>query len=77
MATKNVTVIFDRKGKVLKNGSGEVEIRIYLSRNQRKYIKVCTTTSKGWKFYQKSKELKEVCEKYEEIISSYFSFSSL
>ena len=34
MATKNVTVIFDRKGKVLKNGSGEVEIRIYLSRNQ-------------------------------------------
>lgn len=25
MATKNVTVIFDRKGKVLKNGSGEVE----------------------------------------------------
>jgi site-specific recombinase XerD len=68
MATKNVTVIFDRKGKVLKNGSGEVEIRIYLSRNQRKYIKVCTTTSKGWKFYQKSKELKEVCEKYEEIV---------
>ena len=41
MATKNVTVIFDRKGKVLKNGSGEVEIRIYLCRNQGKYIKVC------------------------------------
>ena len=27
MATKNVTVIFDRKGNLLKKGTGKVEIR--------------------------------------------------
>lgn len=68
MAKKIVTVIFDRKGNLEKKGKGEVEIRIYLTREQRKYIKLCTTTAKGWKYYQKSKELKEQCSLYEDIV---------
>ena len=68
MATKNVTVIFDRKGNLLKKGTGKVEIRVYLSATVRKYIVVGETTKKGWKSYENSKELKAQCEKYEEIV---------
>ena len=40
MHTKNVSVIFDRKGVAAKRGRGKVEIRVYLDRNVRKYIAV-------------------------------------
>ena len=46
MAKKNVTVIFDRLDAVKKTGRGKVEIRVYLSRDVRKYIVVGETTKK-------------------------------
>lgn len=68
MAKKCVTVLFDRAGRAPILGKGKIEIRIYLSRTVRKYIVLGECTVKGWQFYQKSKDLKEKCEEYEEII---------
>lgn len=66
MATKNVTVIFDRQGNVNKKGRGKVEIRVYLAANVRKYIVVGETTKNGWKSYQNSQDLRAQVEHYEE-----------
>ena len=68
MATKNVTVIFDRLGNATKTGRGKVEIRVYLNRNVRKYIVVGETTKNGWKTYQNSQDLRAQVEHYEEIV---------
>ena len=54
MYTKNVSVIFDRKGVAAEKGRGKVEIRVYLDRNVRKYIVVGETTKTGWLSYQNS-----------------------
>ena len=70
MATKNVTVIFDRQGNVAKKGRGKVEIRVYLAANVRKYIVVGETTKNGWKSFQKSPELLEQVERYEQIVKA-------
>lgn len=68
MATKSVTVIFDRQGNVNKKGRGKVEIRVYLAANVRKYIVVGETTKTGWKSYQNSQDLRAQVEHYEEIV---------
>lgn len=70
MSTKNVSVIFDRKGVAAQKGRGKVEIRIYLDRNVRKYIVVGETTIAGWKSFQNSRELAIQVERYEEIVHS-------
>lgn len=38
MLNQKVAVIFDRKKVAEKRGSGKVELRIYISRKERKYI---------------------------------------
>ena len=68
MAKKNVTVIFDRLDAVKKTGRGKVEIRVYLSRDVRKYIVVGETTKNGWRTYQNSQDLQAQVDYYEEIV---------
>ena len=38
MAKQEVVVIFDRKKVADKRGKGKVEVRVYISRTERKYI---------------------------------------
>ena len=38
MTKEKVSVVFDRRKKVEKSGFGYIEIQIYLSRDERKYI---------------------------------------
>ena len=34
---QNVKIVFDRKGQAEKNGTGKIELYIYLSRGEKKY----------------------------------------
>lgn len=68
MATKNVSIIFDRQKKAIKNGRGKVEIRVYLSANVRKYIVVGETTKAGFKSFQNNLDIISQIEQYEEIV---------
>ena len=38
MAKQEVAVIYDRKKVAAKRGKGKVEVRVYISRTERKYI---------------------------------------
>ncbi len=38
MKKSRLTVIFDRKKKAAKSGKGQVELRIYLNHDERKFI---------------------------------------
>lgn len=70
MATKNVTVMFDRLRTVNKTGRGKVEIRVYLDRTARKYIVVGETTKNGWKTFKNSRDLLDQVAFYEEIVKA-------
>ena len=60
-------VIFDRR-KVLKTkGEAKVEIYIYLSPGQKKYIPLKTCTEREWKIYQRSIELAKELAMYNAI----------
>lgn len=48
METKNVTVVYDRKKRFKKTGSGKVEIVVYFRHNVRKYILVGEGSPSNW-----------------------------
>lgn len=48
METKNVTVVYDRKKRFNKTGSGKVEIVVYFRHNVRKYILVGEGSPSNW-----------------------------
>ena len=51
-------------------GTGTVEIKIYLSRNERKYFKVAEIEASEWPTFSQSATLKQQISKYEALISS-------
>jgi len=70
MKTSHVSVIFDRRKKVPETGIGAVEIKIYLSRNERKFFKVAEIEASEWPKFAQSATLKHQISKYEALISS-------
>ena len=67
---QTVKAVWDRKGYAAKMGYGYMEICIYLSAGQRKYMSFGKATAMEWKRYQNSRELREQISKYEEIIQA-------
>ena len=65
-----VTVIYDRKNVSSKKGTGKVEIRIYLSRDQRKYVTICNATPLEWKKVAKRKDVVSEVEKFEKVVEA-------
>ena len=65
-----VTVIYDRKKTVPAKGKGKVEIRIYLSREQRKYVTVCDATPLEWEAVARRKDVTNEVEKYRKIVEA-------
>ena len=68
MKKQLVSVIYDRKKRVSVTGQGKVEICIYLSRTERKYVTVKTVSPLLWRKYQKSEELKLEVPMYEDVV---------
>ncbi len=67
MRKQFVSVLFDRKKRVSVTGEGKVELCIYLSRTERKFVTVKTVTPLLWRKYQKSEELKLEMAMYEQV----------
>ncbi len=62
------SAVFDRKKQLKTKGVGKVEINIYLSRLQRKFVTVKTCTESEWKFYKTSVELAKEIAMYNSIV---------
>ena len=63
-----VTVVYDRRKEVTKNGHGAVEIRIYLGNGVRKYVTIHTCNPFEWKEYQNSEEVRAQLAIYRHIV---------
>ena len=71
MARRNaVKVHWDRKKLAAKRGHGYIEISIYLSEGQRKFISLGSATAMEWMRMENSKELAEEVAKYESIVEA-------
>lgn len=68
MTNNFVTVIFDRRKNEKKVGYGMVELCVYLSRTERKYISLGKATSKSWTSLAKTKEVKQTIARYNGIV---------
>ena len=67
---QTVKAVWDRKGYAAKRGYGYMEICIYLSAGQRKYMSFGKATAMEWIRMQNSRELREQIAKYEEIVQA-------
>lgn len=65
-----VTVIYDRKNVSSKKGTGKLEIRIYLSREQRKYITVGNASPLEWQKVAKRPDVTIEVAKYKKIVEA-------
>ena len=71
MAKRNaVKVHWDRKKLAAKRGHGYIEISIYLSEGQRKFISLGSAMAMEWMRMENSKELAEEVAKYESIVEA-------
>lgn len=70
MTNNFVTVIFDRRKNEKKVGYGMVELCVYLSRKERKYISLGKATSETWTSYAQSEEVQEKVAHYNGIVSA-------
>lgn len=70
MTNNFVTVIFDRRKNEKKVGYGTVELCVYLSRKERKYISLGKATSETWTSFAESKEVQEKIAHYNGIVSA-------
>lgn len=71
MRIKNaVKVIYDRKKTSEKRGTGKVEIRIYLSRDQRKYVTICNATPLEWQKVARRKDVVSEVQKFEKVVEA-------
>lgn len=68
--TKQVKLVFDRKGSVAKNGTGKVEICIYLKAGERKYETVGTSTPAEWEAFANDKKVVAKIKHYESVINA-------
>lgn len=66
MKKKNaVKVVFDRKNVSAQKGTGKVEICIYLSRLQRKFITICKATPLEWQKVARRKDVVSEVQEFE------------
>ena len=70
MNKKCISVVFDRKKRVPEKGVGNVELLIYFSRTQKKYLVIKQCTESEWKIYQNSKSLANEISVYNSIIAA-------
>ena len=73
MRSEFVSVVYDRKKRVSAIGEGKVEILIYFSKTEKKYITVYTCTPHTWKRYQLSSELRNEVAMYHEVVKKMVS----
>lgn len=65
---KFVTVIFDRKKRAPKCGKGNVEIRVYLNRLERKHFIIGEATPFTWQQMAQREDVKMEMDRYQKII---------
>ena len=70
MRKSRVDVIYDKRKKVAKCGTGMAEFRLYLTRGVRKYIPIAEITPAQWEHFTDSIVLQEQLEKYDQILST-------
>lgn len=68
--TKQVRLVFDRKGSVAKTGTGKIEISIYLKAGERKYETVGTSTPEEWEIVAQGKTVVSKIKHYENVIKA-------
>ena len=66
----SVKAVWDRKSQSAKMGHGYVEIIVYLSAGQKKYMAFGKATAMEWVRIQKRRDLAKQIAKYEEIVSA-------
>ena len=67
---ERVKVVFDRKGIAKKTGVGKVELQVYLTWTQRKWITVGTSTAEDWEADAQSRQIQAKIKHYEQIINA-------
>ena len=67
---KNVKVVFDRRKRAEKTGTGSIEICVYLKPGERKYETVATATPKDWKAISQRDKIQAKVKHYEQIIKA-------
>ena len=70
MAKFSIVAVYDRKKVAEKKGVAPIDIRITLSRTERKFIKYGECSPKEWQNISKSEKLKCEIERLEEIVRS-------
>lgn len=68
--TKHVKVIFDRRKKAAKVGTGFIDICIYLKEGERKYEIVGSSTPDQWEVAAQDKKIQTKVKHYEQIVNA-------
>ena len=74
MASQKVSVVFDRKKVAEKRGQGIVEMQVYLSRRERKYIPIGKCSPDELEDYLSSRDVKNEIKRCNDIISAMLLF---
>jgi site-specific recombinase XerD len=74
MASQKVTVVFDRKKVTEKRGKGIIEMQVYLSRRERKYIPIGKCSLDELEDYLSSRDVKNEIKRCNDIISAMLLF---
>jgi site-specific recombinase XerD len=75
MASQKVNVVFDRKKVAEKRGQGIVEMQVYLSRRERKYIPIGKCSPDELDDYLSSRDVKNEIKRCNDIISAMLLFN--
>ena len=75
MANQKVSVVFDRKKVAEKRGQGIVEMQVYLSRRERKYIPIGKCSPDELEDYLSSRDVKNEIKRCNDIISAMLLFN--
>lgn len=65
-----MSVVFDRKKNATKRGKGKIELYVYLSRTEKKYLTICEATPSNWKAVVETNKVQEFVKKAEDIINA-------
>ena len=68
MKKNNVRLVFDRRKKAASRGVGEVELYVYLARNEHKYLHVCSLKPEDYYAYSQSMEARHKIEACQSVI---------
>lgn len=70
MAKQEVVVIYDRKKVAAKRGKGKVEVRVYISRTERKYISLGDVTPDELENFVSSSKVLAIKKRCEQILAA-------